>query len=188
MVTVKSGVEVLPSTSIFSSTPPNLPVEDSMPLIPLNTPRSALSKVYSAANGVCPGSSGLHGPKVPLVSISPGGMALVSCARELGGTVEADRMHHQMVNREHVGIFVRRLGQQSKFRVVRNDFSDQTLEDSCAFGQFCDPRSPLGGICMTNPLSVTWSTLHGFQGSPRMPASAENSRIEMRGGISVRPS
>ena len=32
--TVKSGVEVLPSTSIFSSTPPNFPLDERMPLMP----------------------------------------------------------------------------------------------------------------------------------------------------------
>ena len=44
---------------------------------------------------------------------------------ERGGAVKPDRMHHQMVNGEDVGIFVGGFGQQPKFRVVGDNFSDQ---------------------------------------------------------------
>ena len=78
---------------------------------------------------------------------------------EFCGTVESDRMHHQVVNGEYVGIFVRRLGQQAKFGVVRNNFSDQHRERLRTFDQSCFPLSPLGGICITSPFSLTWSDL-----------------------------
>ena len=61
----KSGVVVCPSTSMFSRIPPNFPSDERIPEIPRNTPRSASLNVYFADNGVCPGSCGCQGPKVP---------------------------------------------------------------------------------------------------------------------------
>ncbi len=78
-------------------------------------------------------------------------------------------MHHQVVNGENVGIFVGGLGQQPKLGVVGDDFSDQHRDMSSAFDQFCLPRSPLGGICMTSPLSLTWPIFHGL---PRQSQNA----------------
>jgi hypothetical protein len=46
LVTLKSGTSVLPSISMCSSTPLNLPVEASVPPMPENPPRSARLKSY----------------------------------------------------------------------------------------------------------------------------------------------
>ncbi len=79
--TVKSGVSVRPSTEMRDSDPPNVPSEDSLPEMPLNTLRLALANVKSPSRGVAPGTSAFQGPKWPRrTSICPGGTALVTDA------------------------------------------------------------------------------------------------------------
>ena len=52
-----------------SSVPPYVPVDESVPEIPLNTDRFAFAKVYLPETGVCPGSSG--GTNWPETSYNP---------------------------------------------------------------------------------------------------------------------
>ncbi len=78
MSTLKSGTSASPTARIVSSRPEYVPVDASVPEMPLKTPRSAWSNEKRPSTGVCPGSSRCQGPNVPAVTISPGGTALVS--------------------------------------------------------------------------------------------------------------
>ena len=56
------------------------PADERMPPMPLMSSRLAFLNEYSPRIGVSDGSSGSHGPKTPVVSTRPRGMALVTPA------------------------------------------------------------------------------------------------------------
>ena len=125
LVMVNSGVSVSPWTSIRSSRPPNVPFADRMPEMPLNTLRSASSKVNVPSSGVSPGSSLDQGPNDPWVTISPGGTPLVSVASNGIARSKVDRLHVQVVNRPHLRLLPLPARDDHELRVG----ADQVVDD-----------------------------------------------------------
>ena len=107
-----------------SSLPPNVPLADRMPEMPLNTLRSAWSKVNAPSSGVSPGSSGCHGPNVPFVAISPGGTRVGQRRVEGHRPVERDRPHVEIVDGPHLRLLVLLAGNDDELGVLRDEVVD----------------------------------------------------------------
>ena len=89
--------------------------------MPLNTPRSAFSKLKLPSSGVSPGSLRSHGPNPPSTWISPGGTPLVSVASNGHESVEPRLVHPQVMDRPDFRRLVRLARDDDQARVVGVD-------------------------------------------------------------------
>ncbi len=184
----KLGVVVEPLASMRSRTPPNDPTESSAPATPLIVPRSALN-AYSPSSGVRLGASRRQGPKWPVVFTAPNGIGLVSDAVNAAGAARPTSSISSVKMSNTFGFFTGSFERIDKraFSLTSRSMNVRSLPPSLAPPDFTFGRSSprRGGTEISRPSSRTSRTRR--RSTPVRSVVPENSRMTMKGGMSVRP-
>ena len=100
MSRLKSGVVDVPLTSMWSSAPEKLPIDSSVPSMPLMVSRSACANSYEPLMALVDGWSAAQGPNCPRAVTWPVGLGLVIRALKRTGRSKAASVSDQVVDLE----------------------------------------------------------------------------------------